>query len=401
MQQIIDNSLSDKIPAVLQLAFRIFFLSGSLFCLIALLLWSTALFHDIGFVPYSGSYWWHSHEMVFGFSAAIIAGFLLTAVQNWTGIPSIKGTKLLLLFLLWISARILFIFPNLVPNIVIAILDVAFFPMVAITLAYPVIKIQQWRNLVFVPVLLLFATENALFHYAVINEQLLLQRNVLWASVFTVVLLVSIIGSRVIPFFTARGTGKEPKAKLLWLELLANSGIALLVFYYLFGKPIVINDTIIITILAVTLITQLIRQSRWNIIYSFKEPLLWSLHLSFLFIPIGIVLLLLNRLGLTISESHALHSFTVGTISGMILAMMARVSLGHTGRQLATVSPMATAFALMILAALVRSPISTLDIISATMSLSLSIGCFILAYGIFLWRYIPILSKPRIDGRPG
>ncbi|RKZ99574.1 MAG: hypothetical protein DRQ47_10810 [Gammaproteobacteria bacterium] len=153
--------------------------------------------------------------------------------------------------------------------------------------------------------------------------------------------------------------------------------------------------------LAITALAQLVRMSRWQFWLCAKEPLLWSLHGTFFFIPLGLILLALHYAGFDVTASQAIHSFTVGSIGGLILAMISRVSLGHTGRKLQTMPGMGFAFMLMILAGLLRSPLAAFQIMSPYISLGLSFTFFILAYVIFLWRYIPILTKRRIDGRPG
>ena len=401
MQPIMDNSKLDKIPAIFQLGFRIFFLSGALFTVIALFLWGSQIFHGTAFHPFGDSFWWHSHEMVFGFSSAIIAGFLLTAVQTWTGIPSVKGRNLSFLFIIWLIARLLLLFPGDIPQLVISTIDLSFIPLVAFALGYPIIRIKQWRNLVFIPILLLLFVENFIMHRGLWLEQASMTRDAAWAAVLTVIMLISIMGGRVIPFFTARATGTEQPTAITWLELVANIPLLLLIIYFIFAKPAVVPVTALIAISAVGALFQLLRMARWQFWLCFKDPLLWSLHASYLFIPLGLLLLALHYAGFNVTASQAIHSFTVGTIGGLILAMISRVSLGHTGRKLQTLPAMGIAFFLMILAGLIRSPLSAFQILSPVLSLSLSFTFFILAYAIFLWRYIPILSKKRIDGRPG
>ena len=178
-------------------------------------------------------------------------------------------------------------------------------------------------------------------------------------------------------------------------------GVNSYIIDYITGQPELITNNMLITISATGALFQLIRTIRWQTLLTFKEPLLWSLHLSYLFIPLGLALLSLHYTGLEVTASQALHSFTGGTIGGLILAMISRVSLGHTGRKLQTLAAMRWAFALMIIAGLIRSPLSAFQILTPTISLTLSFIFYIVAYSIFLWRYIPVLSKRRIDGRPG
>jgi len=401
MQPIMDNTKLDKIPAVFQLGFRIFFLSGTLFSVIALLLWGNIFFHGMNVTPIGGSYWWHGHEMVFGFSTAIIAGFLLTAVQTWTGIPSVKGKTLSALFILWLAARLLLLFPGDISLWIISIVDLAFLPFVAIALGYPIFRIKQWRNMIFIPILLLLSVENFMAHRGVWLEQPDVSQNAIWSAVITVVLLISLMGGRVIPFFTARATGSEQPAPILWMELLANIPLLLILLFYLFNKPESVSLSAISGIAYFAAVFQFIRLVRWQFWLCFKEPLLWSLHFTYLFIPLGLVMLGMHYSGMEITASHALHSFTVGTVGGLILAMISRVSLGHTGRKLETRRGMGVAFFMMILAGLIRSPLGAFEILSPVVSLGLAFLFFITAYCIYLWHYFPILTRRRIDGRPG
>jgi len=398
MQQIIDHANPDKTPVLFQLGFRIFFLSGAIFSVIALSIWYSVLFLKpelLNNTYFNNSHWWHAHEMLFGFSSAIIAGFLLTAVQNWTGIPGIKGTNLIALFIVWIMARILMLLPLPIPAIVIGIVDSSFLPLVALTLALPIIKIMQWKNLIFVPILLILTAENIFIHVGVQTQNYLLTQNILWAAVLTITLLISIVGGRVIAFFTAKKIGVKQLKPIMILDILANATIFLLVIYYALSKPAAISQFELGIVSTITAFLQFIRMLRWKFWVCFSEPLLWSLHLSYFFIPVGFLLLGLHFLGFGISPSQALHSFTVGAIGGVILAMISRVSLGHTGNTLRTLPGMKLAFSLMILAALFRSLISSTNYFSISTTLTISFVCFILAYGIFIWNYFSILTKPR------
>jgi len=406
MHQIMAQKETDKIPAIFQLGFRVFFLGGSLFCVIALFLWAGQLFQGVTINPLGGSFWWHSHEMIFGFSLAIITGFLLTAVQTWTGIPGIKGTKLALLFLVWLMARVLLLYPFLVPSsdyamVIISIIDLIFIPIFTLALAYPIIMKKQWRNLIFIPILLLLFAENLLMHWSLWFNLPIQHFNAAWSGVFTIVLLISVMGGRVIPFFTARTTGTQQPPAIFLLETLAIAPLSLVIAYFMFNKPAFVSKEMLIALFSLTALFQLLRMLRWQFWLCFKEPLLWSLHGSYFFIPIGLTLLALHHLGFNVTTSQALHSLTVGTIGGLILSMVSRVSLGHTGRKLETLTGMRIAFILMIIAGLIRSPLAAFDIMSPIMSLKVSFICFIVAYSIFLRRYIPILSTRRTDGKPG
>ncbi|MFT5298556.1 MAG: hypothetical protein ACI9YH_004604, partial [Colwellia sp.] len=166
MMQITDLKEEQKILPILRLGFRPFFLGGAVFSLIAITLWVLLYRGAVSFSPYGNGHWWHIHEMIFGFGSAIVAGFLLTAVQNWTGIPSIKGKPLAALFLLWLLGRIVMLIPDLFGTTLSALIDLSFLLTVAYTLAKPILAIKQYRNLFFVPLLVLFTIANGEMHLA-------------------------------------------------------------------------------------------------------------------------------------------------------------------------------------------------------------------------------------------
>jgi uncharacterized protein involved in response to NO len=151
-----------QIPPILRLGFRPFFLFGSMFALLSMAIWLLTLKGTFSPVPFNGLVWWHSHEMLFGFVTAIIVGFLLTAVQNWTAIPGVRGVKLAALFAIWLSARLLIFFNPTINLIIIMLIDLAFLPLAALLLGYPLLKIRQYRNMIFIPLLLLMTLSNLL-----------------------------------------------------------------------------------------------------------------------------------------------------------------------------------------------------------------------------------------------
>ena len=232
MINITDAAKEDAITPIWRQAFRPFFLGGALFSLLAILLWSLFLSGKLVFTPYGNPVFWHSHEMLFGFVCAIIVGFLLTAVQNWTGLRATNGVPLMMIFLLWLAARVLMA-TNLVPNpMLIAALDVAFLPACALLMAKLVIKAGNKRNLFFVPVLLLLAAFNGLSHAGVVLG------NAEWVNwshrsvVFLIVAIITVVAGRVIPMFSANGTGTQRVAPTPRLDraLLASTWVIALLF---------------------------------------------------------------------------------------------------------------------------------------------------------------------------
>lgn len=398
MLNITDNQQEQKIIPILRLGFRPFFLFGSLFAAVAMLFWLLTLKGILILDPLNGSLWWHSHEMLFGFSSAIIAGFLLTAVQTWTNIPSIKGGQLLALFTLWLTARLLILYGPHGSAVVIMLIDIAFLPLTALLVGSRIVKIRQYRNLIFIPVLLLMAVANLLTYLPTLGFDPSWANKGLHGMTMLVTFLVAFLGGRVIPMFTANGTKTEKVLPLKWLEWLC-----LLSVFTLFLVMITGIDEYPRTIAGICFVSALLhltRQIRWRPWVTLGVPLVWSLHFTMLFIPLGMFLIGVHFLTGYIALSTALHSLTVGVIGGMILAMISRVSLGHTGRELKVGALMSFAFAAIIISALTRSVLVAVWPQLSVQLWAVSGVLWCLAFGCFIWVYLPILSAPRIDGRP-
>lgn len=389
-----------KAFALFNLAFRPFFFAGVLFAVLAMVFWTLLWMGQVDWQPYAYPVWWHAHELIFGFAAAIIVGFLLTAVQTWTGVKGVHGWPLALLFALWLFGRVLLFAPLSISALVIACIDVLFLLAAAGFMAYPVFKVKQKRNMPFPFVLLLFALLNGLGHYAIITKHFALAMNSLHAAIMVITLFITLIGGRVIPFFTANASVYERKENILFIEALAITSVLLLMMLALWGLAKVPFE-LLFSISVLGFIAHSVRLFRWGGQYSLRTPLLWSLHLAYAFIPFGMLLLALWSLGLINNLSAALHSFTVGAMAGMILAMVSRVSLGHTGRPLKIAPLIAFAYLAISLAAVLRTFVALLwPQAFDTIVLSASV-LWILAFSLFLLYYLPMLFKPRVDGLPG
>jgi len=382
--------LQPKIP-LFRLGFRPFFLFASLFSLLSLGIWGGFL-SGLSLLPNNiNPLWWHGHEMIFGFACAVVAGFLLTAVQNWTGQPGLKGLPLIGLFTVWLLPRLLFILPLDIPFVAIMFIDLMFLPLTAIALSISVVKVRQWRNFVFIPILSLLTLFNGFSYYGLITNQLQWANNGLYAAVILVGVIVALLGGRVIPFFTERATQWQRHSPIPVLEWLSFASLLALVAS-LFLPQIILLTRALAGIAGMVL---LLRWSRWGWQASWSVPLLWSLHLSYLCIPIGLILI---ATGLPLSVG--MHAITVGGLGGMILAMMSRVSLGHTGRQLKPARPMTLAFGLMLLATVFRVLAGLPSAWFIELMLA-AIICWMLAFGCFCYYYAPMLCRVRADGRPG
>jgi len=397
----VDNSrIALAIPPVLRLAFRPLFLGGTLFSVIAIAWWTHFWLNPSDWMPHGGPIWWHGHEMLFGFGAAIVVGFLLTAVQSWTGVTGLRGKPLAVLALTWLSGRLLLAFGSSLPGWLIAMGDVAYLLLASLAMAYPVIRVKQWRNLMFVPMLFTLALLNAASHWAVITDDAPLAMQSLHGTIMLFTLIIAVLGGRVIPAFTSNATGCEKAQPIKWLEAISIMSIILLILIAFTG----FSNTAPTLLLVVSIIAALAnggRFLRWGIQHSWSVPLLWSLHLAYAFIPLGFAMLALHSAGLMDNTSAALHSFTVGAIGGMILAMISRVTLGHTGRQLNPHALVTLAYIFILAAAIIRVVLPAWFPELTYWGIAIAGGLWVFAYSIYIYFYAPMLLTTRADGRPG
>lgn len=385
---------------VWQLAFRPLFLAGTIFSLLAIAWWAYFWWSPFLWQPYGNPVWWHGHEMLFGFVAAIVLGFLLTAIQNWTGVPGISGWPLIALFLSWLLGRLLIAFGAGLPEVIVMIGDSLFLLGGLIAVARPIFMVRQWRNLVFVPVLLLLLIFNLISHRALLLDKPLQATAALHGAIMLFTLVVTIIGGRVIPFFTANRLGlKKPEIKL-WLELVCIGSIVIMVAMAVLGF-----QNVPALLMAVFCILAALahgwRFCLWQFWRCWQIPLLWSLHLSYLFIPLGLLMLALSSVGYLDSRSAGLHCFTVGAMGSMILAMISRVTLGHTGRPLQPPRAMTLAFVLILVAAIIRVVVPGWLPQWGQWGFALASVAWLISYGLFVFFYGPMLYSVRADGRPG
>jgi len=395
-----DNRVALAIPTLLRLAFRPLFLGGTLFSVIAMAWWTYFWLNPSEWNPYGGPIWWHGHEMLFGFGSAIVVGFLLTAVGSWTGVTGLRGKLLGVLAGCWLLGRLLLSFGTFLPPWLIVCADLSFLVFAAIAMAYPVIKVKQWRNLMFAPMLLGLALLNGVSHWGVLSQRPDLALQSLHGAIMLIVLIVTVVGGRVIPFFTTAATAYVRRPPLRWLEVIGTGTIMLLVVIAFVGFSRVSATFLTVLCMSAALFNGW-RFLRWGIQYSWGVPLLWSLHLSYTFVPLGLLALALYSAGFLASISIALHCFTAGAIGGMILAMISRVTLGHTGRQLNPPRAMVPAFIFILAGATLRVMVPALWPEYTQWGIGLAGVLWVLAYGVFCIYYGPMLTAPRVDGQPG
>lgn len=335
---------------------------------------------------------WHAHEMVYGFTLGVVAGFLLTAVTNWTGRETAVGPSLGLLALVWTAARLLLL---LVPGWAGAVVDLLFVPLVALAIARPLLATGRRRNYPFVVLLgLLWATDLVVWAdvagYAT-GWALPAMR----AAVMLVAVVILMITGRVVPMFTRNATGAQGIRNLVPADVVALAATASLVPLELLGAPSWSPALYVVAGLAV-----FVRMTPWGTRHALRQPLLWVLHLGHASVGLGLVLRgLAPWWGLT--PSAALHAVTVGGIGLLTLGMMSRVALGHTGRPIRVGPVVAGTFVALALAVVARVvvpwwwPEATLDGLWAAALL------WAAGFAVYSALYLPVLVAPRVDGRPG
>lgn len=379
--------------ALFALGFRSFFLAAGLFAVLLMVLWLFALRGSLDFGAFSPQVW-HAHEMLFGFTVAVIAGFLLTAAQNWTGIKTPSGKPLAALFLLWLVGRLGFLIPGL-PLELVALLDLAFLPILAVVLAYPILKAKQLKNAAFPIMLLALAAANALVHLDTLGQANTASLG-LHLATYVVVAMMVVMGGRVVPSFTDNKLGTRAR-RWKTIEIL----VPVTTLGALAAALIAPFSMVTALIAAGAAAVHFIRLAGWHTPRYWSVPLLWILHLGYAWIALGFALLALSASGIAAATVSALHAFTTGGIGVLTLGMMARVSLGHTGRLLEPPPIMTRAFVAINIAALLRVALPLLfpGVYMQTMVASGLI--WMASFGLFFVVYAPMLLRPRVDGKPG
>ena len=380
---------------IFNLAFRSFFLLAALFSSLGLIVWSLNL-NGINLLPETGlsALVWHTHEMLFAFAATVAVGFILTAVQTWTGVSSLKGRSLALLVAIWLLIRG-FIWANTNTSILLAVVfSLIWWLLVIVNFSRIVFKANNQRNYLFIPILTLLACLNLGLLIADTNGFSALAMHLAKTVVIVFCLIMTLVGGRVIPFFTVRGANTPPAESIPLVEKLmmplSSVAIATYAFSYLITMPIIVGITLIILG-----VVQLIRMSGWHSLKTTKVPLLWSLHISYSAMALGLILMGVSYFIHHITFSSGLHLVTIGAMGLMILAMMSRVSLGHTGRKLEVKTIISVSFMFLIAAALARVIMPLVGMHLLGWSVSAILWC--LAFVCFLLVYTPILFAPRQD----
>ena len=383
----------DKVPVLLSYAFRPFFLLNGVFAMLIVFLWVMTL-HGAG-LPGATPYW-HSHEMLIGFAMAAVAGFSLTAVANWTGRPAVKGTPLALLLICWLAGRLAMSPSPWLPAGLVFFLDMLFPLLLGFLLSREIIAGRSRRNYPLIAIIFTIAGLNALYQLGAGLWLPGVDRLAIYLLIHTILLLVVIIAGRIVPNFTANWLRQQGQDQLpvnndiinktaLYLTIMTGVSASFLPVHPVTG-----------TLAFLAALVHGLRLIRWKGLATVSNPLLFVLHVAYLWLVVAYVLLAFTSFGWIFNPSAALHALTMGAISFMVLAVTTRVALGHTGRPLQAARLTVLAYWLLMLAILIRvlGPLSDQGYM---MMINLSAIAWIGSFALFTWVYWPILSRPRAD----
>lgn len=390
----IDNRKVAGKFAFLDLGFRPFFLGAAGFAVLSTLVWMGVFVFGWkirfnGLSPVT----WHAHEMIYGYGLAVVAGFLLTAVRNWTDIPTINGVPLLLLFLLWAAGRIVPFLAGVAPIELAAVADSLFIVFLLLSTALPVLKSRQREHWGILLILTLMFAGNLTFYLGVLR---ILPDGVSWglySGLYLILALIFTMGRRVIPTFIERGVG-YPVQLMNWKWLDVSSLLLFLVFWIAdLLRP---NAAPVALLAGILFVLHGARLAAWYTHGLWKKPLLWVLYLAYGSLVAGFALKVAVYF-FSVSPYLAVHAFTVGGIGLMTIGMMARVSLGHTGRNvLDPPGGLFWMFIFLFIGAVVRVLFPLIDPSHYLVWIGLSQALWIASFGMFLYLYSPMLMQPEV-----
>lgn len=397
--QVIDAKPEDFGPPILRLGFRPFFLVAGIFAVLSMAIWMANYVFSVEFT-FSGipANLWHAHEMIFGYAMAVVAGFLLTAIKNWTGVEVLRGKPLALLLVLWLAARLMPLSNLAIPMIVIAITDIAFLLLLSIACLRPVLKVKQYKQVGIISKLFLLALCNVVFYLGITG---VVSDGVQWglySAIYMIVALVLVMMRRVMPMFIKNGIDGDIELKnRAWLDY--ASLIMLIVFWI---SDVFTTFEHLTALTAVILsILHTIRLAGWYTNRIWCKPLVWILVLAYGFIILGFALKAL-AIYANVSPSLSLHAFTAGGIGLVTIGMMSRVSLGHTGRNVFEPPTIVFwSFAALVLGAIIRVVFPIFNMEFYVYWIGISQLLWMVAFAIFVLLYAPMLVSARVDGRDG
>ncbi len=384
------------VPAWAAKGFRPFFLLAGAFAALILPLWLLALAGVVQLDAYLGAIYWHAHEMVFGFTAAVIAGFLLTAAGNWTGRETATGGSLIALVGLWLAGWVAFAAAAVLPRVVVACADLAFLPALALVVGRTLVAARNRRNYPVLGVVVALWLANLAIHLDTNRVIAGWSWRATLAAIDVVTLLLLLLAGRIFPMFTRNATQVASIRNLPALDATTLVAMAALTAVDV-ARP---DSPAAGWLAGATAALALIRSLPWGARYTARHPLLWILHAGHAWVVIGLGLRAASSVTGAVLLTAAVHALTVGAIGSTTLGMMARVALGHSGRPLVAPRPVALAFGALTTAAVLRV-LGPFALSAYPATIYASGVLWTLAFAAFTVRYAPILVRPRADGRPG
>lgn len=391
--------------SLFNLGFRPFFLGAGLFAMIGMLVWFLLLQGLLSLpVENLSATQWHAHEMIFGFTMAVATGFLLTAVKNWTGVNTPSGRPLAILFILWLGGRLGWFLPALFPSlsfellITSALFDLLFNLYFAIAFAIPIFRAKQWKQSGLLAKVILMGLFNLVFYLGLFG---ILKQGMTWGNMggfFIILALILTMGRRVIPLFIEKGVSETVSlANPKWIDHSSLGLFLLLALSELFLDKVYVTAVIALMLFFVGNM----RLLNWHTPGIWAKPMLWSLYLGMIFIQIGFLFYVIAAFQPSF-HSLAIHALAIGGMSLITLAMMTRVSLGHTGRNVNEPPKYHTALlTLIVFATLIRVGLPIIAPAHYTLWITSSQLIWISAFALFSWSFIPMLIQKRIDGHFG
>lgn len=380
--------------------FRPFFLAAGVFAWLAIVAWVWMYVGGAAPLGDLPPFLWHGHEMLYGFICAAIAGFLLTAVPSWTGTRGFAGTPLVILTLLWLAGRLAFAAAAEVPPLALAIAELAFLPMLAFLIGRSLLR-ERNRNFPMLIIVGVLWAIDAWFLYAVTSGDFVLASRALRVGIGVVMLLVTVIGGRIVPNFTAsalrrRGIAAGIRSRAV-VERVTIGSMVLAVAIDIVAPA----HWSAAAVAGIAAIAHAVRLSGWKSLRTLSEPIVWVLHAAYAWLPIGFALKAIYLASGAPWAFQWQHALTIGAATTMILAVTTRASLGHTGRPLVVARSIGVAYVLLLLAALVRVFGPALLPADYIATIETAAILWIAAFSIYLAVYGPILTLARVDGKAG
>jgi uncharacterized protein involved in response to NO len=388
-----------SLRALFSYGFRPFFLGAAVYAVIAMAVWvgwvslpspAWALFTDSPFA-------WHAHEMVFGFAAAAVAGFLLTAVPNWTGALPISGPPLMLLFATWVVGRIAMLAAGVLHPAIVAAVDLAFLPFLGFAAARQLFVKPAAKNVLLLTIITAMIGANIAYHLTSAGVSSGEATSAVRFALMLLVLMIAIIGGRVIPAFTHNWLhlnvpGAAMPKRYGWLDATAIATVAAVALLQVIPAP----SWLLGSLASAAAGANGARLLLWRGVATRRAPIVWILHVAYAWLVVGLALMSMGAFSSDVRNVAAMHAFGAGAVATMIMAIMSRASLGHTGRTLIAPNLVVFAYALLTLAAVLRVFGPGLAPAFYVEELFVAGLAWIAAFALFIVVYAPILMTPRV-----